>query len=83
MTVEYIDAKPKLKGILTIACSGTGIAPQAFFSILSQEDIDDIQNDLIPLETVKNYARAVAQGVKEGRYCLQFNRLRFDEDGPQ
>lgn len=49
---------------LRTACEGVGISPEVFRSLLSPEDLDDIEGGDIPVETLRGYAMNFADGIR-------------------
>jgi hypothetical protein len=62
------QAPIKLDEALRAACEGVeGIAVEVFRSLLSPEDIDDIEvGDILP-KTLHAYAESFAEGMRSGR----------------
>jgi hypothetical protein len=56
---------------LESACEALeGLTPEVFRSLLSREDIADIEAGDIPVETLRAYAMSFAEGIREGRITL-------------
>jgi hypothetical protein len=60
-------ASVNLDEALAAACEGTGITPETFRSLLSPEDIKDIEAGSIPDETLKGYAMSFTEAIRSGR----------------
>ena len=57
-----------LDEVLAAACDGVaGITPELFRSLLSPEDVADIEAGAIAVETLTAYARSFAEGLASGR----------------
>ncbi|MGH8611628.1 MAG: hypothetical protein ACREYF_06185 [Gammaproteobacteria bacterium] len=60
-----------LTALLTEACQGVpGIDAATFRSLLSPEDIEDIEGGHIPMITLNAYARSFAEGIRCGRITV-------------
>jgi len=60
-----------LTSLLTEACQGVeGIDAATFRSLLSPEDIEDIEGGHIPANTLNAYARSFAEGIRCGRITV-------------
>ena len=63
-----LGAPVLLDEALRTACEGVaGITPAQFRSLLSPEDIDDIEAGGIHPKTLKAYALSFAEGMRSGR----------------
>jgi hypothetical protein len=52
---------------LAAACEGVeGITPEVFRSLLSREDVADIEAGGIHRKTLKGYAQSFAEGLRSG-----------------
>lgn len=59
-----------LDAFLAAACAATGLPPAAFRTLLSPDDLADIEAGDIPLETLLAYAASMAEGVRAGRLVV-------------
>ena len=58
----------RLDALLAKACQGVpGIDAAAFRTLLSPEDVQDIEGGHIPLATLNAYAQSFAEGIHVGR----------------
>ncbi|MGH9896049.1 MAG: hypothetical protein ACREA0_29485 [bacterium] len=67
-----IPAGPvNLDEVLAAACEGVaGITPAQFRSLLSPEDVADIEAGEIGVETIRSYALSFAAGIGSGRVVV-------------
>ncbi len=60
-----------LDALLTQACQGVeGIDAATFRTLLSPEDIEDIEGGHIPMVTLNAYAKSFAEGIRTGRITV-------------
>ena len=75
-TVTPLAGLPKagapvlLDEALRAACDGVGITPEVFRSLLSREDITDIEGGDIHPKTLGAYAMSFAEGLRSGRIVV-------------
>ena len=62
-----LGRQPFLDEAIRAACERAGITPEAFRSLLSPQDIADIEAGAIHPKTLKAYALSFAEGIRSGR----------------
>ncbi len=66
-----LTQRANLDTLLTEACQGVeGIDAAIFRSLLSPEDVQDIEGGYIPMVTLNAYAKSFAEGIRCGRITV-------------
>jgi hypothetical protein len=75
-------APVNLEQSLAGACEGVAITPEVFRSLLSREDLDDIEAGGIHRKTLGAYALSFAEGMRSGRIGAPVHVLEGAKPGP-